>query len=117
MSWVETATTVVGALGGAVGAAGGLAVLASRKKIRAEAADVLTDTALTLLEPLKVRVHELEAEVKTTRDNMVELSDSVSGLTATLRRWRAAILHPDAKVEALRKMVTGEPVGAGREQG
>ncbi|WP_174526336.1 hypothetical protein [Micromonospora maritima] len=112
-AWTSILVTVVGVLGGGGGLAALIGLLLQRRKFRADAADVLTDTALTLLEPLKLRVRELETEVRTTKDNLGELSDSVAGLTATLRRWRAAILHPDAKVEQLRKMVTTEPVGAG----
>lgn len=112
-NWASILVTVVGVVGGGGGLAALIGLLLQRRKFKADAADVLTDTALTLLEPLKVRVRELEAEVRTTKDNIGELSDTVAGLTATLRRWRAAILHPNAEVERLRQMVTTEPVGAG----
>lgn len=116
--WVQTLLAVLAVVGGGGGVAALATVLLQRKKFAADAADVLTDTALTLLEPLKLRVRELEGEVKTTKDNLVELSDTVSGLTSTLRRWRAAILSlpipaPESEVLRLRAMVAAEPAGVG----
>lgn len=105
--WVGTATTAVGAIGAAIGAAGGLTVFFQRKKFRADAADVITDTALTLLEPLKNQVIYLEASLATTKTQLGEVSDALSDITSMMRRWRRAILGPATR-EELREMVTAD---------
>ncbi|GAB7039693.1 MULTISPECIES: hypothetical protein [Catenuloplanes] len=98
--------TVIAALGGLLGAAGGLTVWAQRRKLQADTADVLTDTALTLVQPLRERVTELEAETREASRNVRELNDAVVSLTGTLRDWRIAILSPHVTRDELRAMVT-----------
>ncbi|MDR7278944.1 hypothetical protein [Catenuloplanes atrovinosus] len=98
--------TAIAALGGLLGAAGGIAVLAQRRKLRADAADVITDTALTLVQPLRERVAELEERARAATRQVDELSASVATLTGTLRGWRLAILSPHVSREELRAMVT-----------
>ncbi len=61
---VTWATTIVGLLGTLSGIAALVGVLVNRKKLRADAADVITDTALTLVEPLQKRVRQLEDRVE-----------------------------------------------------
>lgn len=115
-SWVQILITVVGLLGGAGGIAAVATVAVQRRKLKADTADVLTDTALQLVEPLKARVRELEGEVQTTRRSAVaanseveRLRDSVRDLATVVRRWRAEILAPDATLEHLREMVRTVP--------
>ncbi|MFI5839466.1 hypothetical protein ACIA8K_07100 [Catenuloplanes sp. NPDC051500] len=98
--------TAIAALGGMLGAAGGFAVLAQRRKLRADAADVITDTALTLVTPLRERVAELEDQTRTATANVRELSGAVALMTDELRRWRAAILSPHVSRDELRAMVS-----------
>ncbi len=64
MTTAELATTVVGVLGTLSGVGALVGVLINRRKLRADAADVLTDTALTLVEPLQKRVRQLEDRVE-----------------------------------------------------
>ncbi|MFC0504209.1 hypothetical protein [Micromonospora costi] len=119
-SWVQTLITVIGLLGGAGGIAALAATLLQRRKIRADAADVITDTALTLVAPLRERVAELETEAAGARREAtaarmqaeqanVEMSDLrtvVQELTGMLTRWRDEVLAtagaPDAEAALAR---------------
>jgi hypothetical protein len=112
--WLQILLSAVAVLGGGGGIAAMSAVLLQRRKFRADAADVITDTALTLVEPLKTRVRELEEETRRAGANVRELSDTVADLTSTMRRWRVAILHPTATVDDLRTMVRAESTRNGR---
>ncbi|MDP9799337.1 putative coiled-coil protein SlyX [Catenuloplanes nepalensis] len=98
--------TAIAALGGLLGAAGGVAVLAQRRKLRADAADVITDTALTLVQPLRERVTELEERTRSATRQVDELSASVATLAGTLRSWRLAVLSPHVTRDELRAMVS-----------
>lgn len=114
---LQEVTTAIGAIGGLGGIAAGLTVLLQRKKFKAEAADVLTDTALTLVEPLQRRVKEVSeeavearAETRLARTEVAELRDSLTDIMATLRRWRAAVLSPQISREELQQMVRTDQV-------
>lgn len=111
--WVQTLIAVVAVIGGGGGLAALATVVLQKRKFKADAADVLTDTALTLLDPLKAELRDVRSELAAAKGNVVELSDTVSGLTAVLRRWRAAILSMpvparEQDVLRLREMVTSE---------
>ncbi|MGN9777094.1 hypothetical protein ACTMS0_15215 [Micromonospora sp. H33] len=101
--------SVLGVLGGAGGLAAIAAVVVQRGKFRAEAADLLTDTALTLVQPMRARVSELEAEAQSTREQLRasderarRLQITVAELRATLDRWYALIFAPDATLRSIR---------------
>lgn len=110
--WVQIVLSVLGVLGGAGGLAAIAAVVVQRGKFRAEAADMLTDTALTLVQPMRARMTELEAEAQSTRE-LLRASDerarrlqlTVAELRAMLDRWYALIFAPDATIRAIRYAV------------
>jgi hypothetical protein len=93
--------SLIGALGGLSGLGVGVGVLTQRRKLKADAADVLTDTALTLVAPLR-------AELDNVRGEMAAARREATALTETLRRWRWAILDPRAELDALRRMVVAD---------
>ncbi|MEU2663318.1 hypothetical protein [Micromonospora sp. NPDC007220] len=110
--WVQVLLSVLGVLGGT----GGLAVIATvivqRGKFKADAADTLTDAALTLVQPLRTRVAELEeaalltrAQLDSAREQERQLRATVWDLRQTLDRWREAILAPDATLRRVRALV------------
>ncbi|GGK89073.1 hypothetical protein [Mangrovihabitans endophyticus] len=101
---VQDITTIIGALGGASGLAALVASFLGRRKIRAEAADVITDTALTLVEPLQKRVRELDAEVTRARSLAREAADALADALSLIRRWRSAIVSQVVTREQLREM-------------
>ncbi|MFY1671757.1 hypothetical protein ACN27G_17560 [Plantactinospora sp. WMMB334] len=110
--WVQILLSAIGILGGGGGIASVAAVLSQRRRFRADAAEVLTDTALALIQPLKLRVAELEAEtvvarqqVETATREVSELRMAVREATVMIRRWRSAILAPDATLGQLRTLV------------
>ncbi|NBE79992.1 hypothetical protein [Micromonospora rubida] len=101
---------------GMLGGAGGLAVLATvtvqRRKLKAETAGALTDAALALVQPLRARVAELEAEALTVREQLTasqrelqELRSTVWDLTRTLERWREVIMAPGATIRRVQSVV------------
>ncbi|WP_422774445.1 hypothetical protein ACN28C_17215 [Plantactinospora sp. WMMC1484] len=111
--WVQILLSAIGILGGGGGIASVAAVLSQRRRFRADAAEVLTDTALALIQPLKLRVAELEAEtvvarqqVETATREVSELRMAVREATVMIRRWRSAILAPDATLGQLRTLVS-----------
>src|ERR1700754_2037565 len=95
--WIQVLTSALSV----VGAGGGLGAVATailrRRATNAEAADVITDTALVLVEPLKQRIRDLENEVR-------ELQRTVKDALAELGRLRAALLDPAANLEDLRAL-------------
>lgn len=121
--WLPTLLSILGLLGGLGGVAAIGTVLVQRRKFRADAADVLTDTALTLVAPLKSRISELEADAATARRGMAaangdldRLRDSMRDLTRMFLKVRSEILSPDASLDRLREMVHSPP-GPGEVNG
>ncbi|WP_329108576.1 hypothetical protein OG792_07940 [Micromonospora sp. NBC_01699] len=118
--WVQILLSAVGLLGGTGGVTAIATVALQRRKFRADAADVLTDTALTLVDPLKTRVAELEAETKRARRQAAdasreirELRAEVQEMTDLIRRWQRAIFASDATIEHLREYILAADSGGG----
>jgi hypothetical protein len=112
--WIQIVLSALGMLGGTGGVTAIATMLLRRRRFRADTADVLTDTALALVEPLKLRVVELEAETANARrqaaamnQEIGELRRAVREVTVMMGRWRAAILAPDATIEKLRDLIHG----------
>jgi hypothetical protein len=110
--WVQVALSVLGILGGGTGLAAIAAVVVQRGKFKADAADTLTEAALTLVQPLQTRITQLEVEALSARSELGTLREQVNQLqfvvrvlTRTLDRWRAAIRAPDATLRKVRATV------------
>ncbi|MGC5307363.1 hypothetical protein [Micromonospora zamorensis] len=110
--WVQMALSVLAILGGGTGLAAIATVVVQRGKFRADAADTLTEAALTLVQPLQSRITQLEVEALSARSELGVLREQVNKLqfavrvlTRTLDRWRAAIQAPDATLRKVRAMV------------
>lgn len=99
-----TVIAIVGSLGGLSGVGAFLTVYLQRRKFRAEAADVLTDTALTLVEPLQRRVRELDEEVAELRRKVRVATDYLADALSMIRRWRFSMRSPNVDREQLREM-------------
>lgn len=65
--WVQVLLSLFGILGGTTGLAAIATVVSQRGKFKADAADTLTEAALTLVQPLQLRVSELEGEAVSAR--------------------------------------------------
>ncbi|RLP94559.1 MULTISPECIES: hypothetical protein [unclassified Micromonospora] len=110
--WLQVALSVFGILGGSTGLAAIATVVVQRGKFKADAADTLTEAALTLVQPLQTRITELEEEALSARSELGVLREQVNQLqfvvrvlTRTLDRWRAAIRSPDATLRKVRAVV------------
>lgn len=103
---IQDVTTIIGAIGGLGGLGALVASLLGRRKLRAEAADVITDTALTLVEPLQRRVRELDGEVTELRRRVRTITDGLTDAVSLIRRWRASMLSTAVSREELREMAS-----------
>jgi hypothetical protein len=93
--FAQVATSVLSVVGAGGGLGAATAAIIRRRKSNADAADVITDTALILVEPLKQRVKELEIEIGRLRTEARQTANE-------LRLLRSAVLDPSAKLEELR---------------
>ena len=116
--WLQVLLSVIAALGGTGGVVAAGAVLVQRRKLKADTADVLTDTALTLVKPLRERVAELETEADDARRKVAQangelerLRDLTHDLTRMLLRLREKILADPTASQELRDMVRSAPGG------
>jgi predicted nucleic acid-binding Zn-ribbon protein len=73
----------------------------------------LTDAALTLVQPLRTRLLELEREMVESRTELAsaqrtiaQLSARVCELQALLERWREAVNDPEATLRKVRTVVS-----------
>ena len=110
--WVQMVLSVLGILGGGTGLAAIATVVVQRGKFKADAADTLTEAALTLVQPLQTRITQLEGEALNARSELDVLREQVNQLqflvrilNRTLDRWRAAIRAPDATLRKVRATV------------
>ncbi|WP_238453717.1 hypothetical protein [Micromonospora sp. ATA51] len=110
--WVQVLLSVLGVLGGTSGVAAIATVVAQRGKFKAEAADMLTDAALTLVQPMRLRVSELEAEAQAAREQLrisreqtQRATATLTELHATLDRWYALIFAAGATLQGVRSAV------------
>lgn len=79
--------TILGT-GGALGAAIGSIIqwLTNRRKLSADAASVISRTAIELLDPMRAELDAARGEIRTLRHRISELSDE---LDATRRQLRS----------------------------
>jgi hypothetical protein len=119
VDWVATVTSAFAAVGGAGGITAAVLVFSQRRKLKAEAADVIADSAVGLLAPYREELARLRADVvearaetaearieaRDARREMSRARDEAQEIADTLRRWRMAIMRPSATIEELRAMV------------
>jgi uncharacterized small protein (DUF1192 family) len=96
-NWTALVTSALSVLGAGGGMGAAVAAIVRWRKTRADAADVITDTALILVEPLKERIKELESEIGRLRSEARQTANE-------LRRIRTAILDPAVTLEELRAL-------------
>jgi hypothetical protein len=118
MTWAAWVVTAIGGLGGLTGAAALLNAWLGRGKNRADAAQVLTGSALSLVHEMeedaraaRVELKQSRAELKTfRREASTELQlvrQEARALADELHRLRMAIMAPNATIDSLRLLVTG----------
>lgn len=107
MTGVEIGVLIVGVLGGLSGLAALANAIFGRGKTRAEEAQILTGTALTLMKELEKEAKAASDEADQARTQMQAVRDEARALADELHKLRTAIMRPDATVEGLRLLVTG----------
>lgn len=95
MSWATYAAAIVGALGGLGGLAAFAQALTGRSKVKADAAGVLTGSALEIVRQIQDREGRLQVRVR-------ELEDEIDQLHRRLRELERAICERDATISQLR---------------
>lgn len=109
MTWVQLLAASLGG-GGLAGIGGSLLTgLLTRPKVKADAVALLTDSAIKQVNELQERTSAAEREADAARQQMRLLTVEIDTALATLRNWRAAILHPTADLDQLRAMVRTDP--------
>lgn len=121
MTGVEIGVAVVGVLGTAGGLGALAKVIFDRGKGRAETAQILTGTALTLVNELEEGAREARQEIQAARSEARAAQDEARAAwreahqTAfELHRLRTAIMSPGVTVDELRAMVSADPDRSGR---
>lgn len=91
--WLPIILALIGIVGGGGGIYSALTVGATRRKMIAESEGITANTmtvlgrsAVELLEPLRLRVKELEAEVESLRSRVRDLTAELSERDATILR-------------------------------
>jgi uncharacterized protein (DUF3084 family) len=119
----EWATLIIGGVGGTAGVAALLNAVFGRSKTKAEAAQVVVGSAVTLMNELEEAAREARQESRAAHDEakasrsesraahqeMAEVRKHAHALADELHRLRTAIMHPDATIEALRALVGSGP--------
>jgi hypothetical protein len=121
--WLQVLLSVIGLIGGTGGVVAAATVLVQRRKLKADAADVISDAAISLVTPLKARIAELETEAKAdrrraaARDHELDrIRDALRDLTRLMLRLREKILADPTASPELREMVHSAP-GSGEVNG
>lgn len=117
MSWIETAGTVVASVLASGGAVAIVQAVASRRKVKVDAADQLSDAALDQLravrtdamEQIALARRDVEDARRSAQQAWAEAADArreAMAATAQLRRLHSEILSPVATVDHLRTLVS-----------
>lgn len=111
---------VVGVLGSI--AAARLTVWAERKKTEADAAQVITDTALNLITPLRAEVEKisqencsLEGKLASMEAEIIRLRRQVNAKDQRIQQLEALVKERDAEIAELRSRVDELEKGARHE--
>lgn len=95
MNWAAYAAAIVGGLGGLGGLAAFAQAITGRSKIKADAADVLTGSALEIVRQIQDREGRLQTRVR-------ELEEEIDQLHRRVRDLERAIAERDATISQLR---------------
>lgn len=90
-AWVAS---IVGVLGGLGGLAALLLVPLQRRKIRIDAAAVIVDSAMDLLQPLQARVEEVEKELIKVQGIVHAIRAELTGARPSIEKMRGIVGIP-----------------------
>lgn len=99
----QLVVTAIAALGGLGGLGGVLAAVLGRGKLRAESAQIVTASAVQL-------VNEMQEEAAGARGELRTLRTEVAAMAAELHRIRVAIYDPAATLQSIR-LAANAPTG------
>jgi len=78
MDWLTLVVSLIVALGGSAGFVQLLRVRTDKAKIRAEATDIIVDSATSLLAPFREQIEMLRAELKEVKQRSIELEQTLA---------------------------------------
>lgn len=112
MTGPQWVTTIAGAVGALAGLGALLNAFFGRSKTRAEAAQVITGTAVTWMNEFEEDAKAARRDAKAVREEMRSVRTEARALAEELHQLRTAILQPGITIDALRSLV-----GAGGRPG
>ncbi|MEO3929959.1 hypothetical protein ABGB07_39830 [Micromonosporaceae bacterium B7E4] len=104
--WV---TLIVGVVGGLAGVAALLNAFFGRGKTKAEEAQIITGSAVQVMNEFQEDARAARVEAAEVRVEMRAVRDEARALAEELHRLRMAIMQPDATIEGLRALVSSGP--------
>lgn len=117
MNGPQWVTLIVGGVGGLAGVAALLNAFFGRGKTKAEAAQIITGSAVQMMGEFEDAARDALAESKATRDEMQEVRREARALAEELHQLRMAIMQPTATIETLRALVSSGPGPAANGRG
>lgn len=93
MTWLAVTAAIVGGLGGLGGLAAFAQALFGRQKVKADAADVLTGSALEIVRQIQEREGRLQGRVRELEDEIDQLHRRVRDLERSLAEREVQILN------------------------
>lgn len=117
MNWSMWLIGILAGLGGAGGVAGIFTAYTNRNKPKAEAAEILTGSAVSLVKEHEGDAKEARDELKAFRREaaaeMASVRNEARALAEELYRLRMAIMAPGATIDSLRLLVAGPQASNG----
>lgn len=111
MTVTQWATTLLGGVGGLAGVGALLNAFFGRGKTRAEATQIITGSAVSMMTEFEADARTARAETAQVRTEMRAemraVRDEARALAEELHRLRMAIMQPGASVDSLRVLVSG----------
>ena len=107
MTGGEWDTTVLGGLGALAGVAALVNAFVGRGKTRAEATQIITGSAVSMMTEFEADAKAARAEAAQARTEMRAVREEAHLLAEELHRLRMAIMRPGASLESLRLLVSG----------
>lgn len=91
MSWAQLVLDVLGIVGGLGGLAALIMVPLQRRKLKVDAASVIVDSAMDLLQPLRQRIEELEKDLTKVERIVHDIRTELAGPRPGIEKMRGLV--------------------------